>query len=89
MTNETNYYKELSLFNNIKDPGHKAWNRLITIANLKEDGRERDAAGYLDKLNPADKASLGLILQKIRMTSYEQVRREINKGLDIEATNHS
>lgn len=81
--NSTNYYKELSLFNNIKDSGHRAWNRLITISNLKEDGRSHDASNYLDKLNDADKASIALMLMKIKKVGYEQVRREINKGLEV------
>lgn len=86
--NSERYYKELSLFNHIANPSHRAWNRLTTISNLKEDGRGRDAANYLDKLDETDKAGVALMLLAIKNKGLETVRAELNRGLD-EVINHS
>ena len=75
-----NIYKDVSLFNDIEDVGHRAWNRLNIITNLKEDGRAHDAASYLDKLSDPDKFSIGLLLMAIKKKGLETVKRELNKG---------
>lgn len=84
MANEENYYKELPLFNNVEDTGHKAWNRLNIINNLKTADRQRDAAAYLDKLCKEDKMAIGLLLMAIKKKGLDTVRRELNRGLDNE-----
>ena len=76
-----NSYKDVSLFNDIGDVGHKAWNRLNVITNLKEDGRGVDAAAYLDKLTDVDKASIALLLMAIKKKGLDVVRRELNKDI--------
>ena len=81
MANEQNYYKELSLFNNISDPGHRAWNRLITVSNLREDGRELDAKGYIEKLSELDQVSMSLLAQAIKKKGLETVRAELNRSI--------
>ena len=76
-----NSYKDVSLFNDIGDVGHKAWNRLNVVNNLKEDGRGVDAAAYLDKLTDVDKASIALLLMAIKKKGLDVVRRELNKDI--------
>ncbi len=89
MANEQNYYKELSLFNNIKSPGHRAWNRLMTVNNLKEQGRDRDATGYLEKLGE-EQIVVAMLVQAIKKKGLETVRAELNRGIETnEAINHS
>lgn len=83
MSNANDYYKELSLFNDIKNNSHRAWNRLTTISNLKEKGRTRDAAAYLDKLDDVGRAGVGLMLLAIKNKGIETVRAELNRGLDM------
>jgi sensor histidine kinase regulating citrate/malate metabolism len=75
-----NLYKDVSLFNDIENVGHKAWNRLNVITNLKEDGRGHDAAAYLDKLSEPDKMSIGLLIMAIKKKGIETVKCELNKG---------
>ena len=75
-----NIYKDVSLFNDIEDAGHKAWNRLNIITNLKEDGRAHDASSYLNKLSDTDKFAIGLLLMAIKKKGLETVKRELNKG---------
>ena len=81
MANEQNYYKELSLFNNIKSPGHRAWNRLMTVTNLKDQGRDRDATGYLEKLGE-EQIVVAMLVQAIKKKGLETVRAELNRGLE-------
>ncbi len=80
--NTNNSYKELSLFNNIKNNSHRAWNRLLTISNLKEKGRTRDAANYLDKLDETGRAGVGLMLLAIKNKGLETVKAELNRGIE-------
>ena len=75
-----NMFKDVSLFNEIKDAGHKAWNRLNVITNLKDDGRAHDAQAYLAKLSEADKMGIGLLVMAIKNKGLETVKRELNKG---------
>ena len=82
MSNSNNYYKELSLFNNIKNNSHRAWNRLLTISNLKEKGRTRDAANYLDKLDEVGRTGVGLLLLAIQNKGIETVKAELNRSIE-------
>ena len=79
--NSKNYYKELTLFNDIENSSHKAWNRLNLIANLKEAGRGNDASNYLDKLSDTDKASIALMLLAIQKKGLEEVKKELNRSI--------
>tara|TARA_R110002020_G_scaffold475491_1_gene710612 strand:+ start:45 stop:293 length:249 start_codon:yes stop_codon:yes gene_type:complete len=81
MSNTDNYYKELSLFNDIINNSHRAWNRLTTISNLKDKGRARDAAAYLDKLDETGRAGVGLLLLAIKKKGLETVKRELNRSI--------
>ena len=76
-----NIYKDVSLFNDIEDVGHKAWNRLNVITNLRGDGRPHDAQAYLSKLSNADKLSIGLLVLAIKKKGLETVRSELNRSV--------
>lgn len=82
--NSETHYKELSLFNDIKNPGHRAWNRLITVTNLKEDGREEDAKGYIDKLSSVDQAAMALVAMKANKLGLDTVKAELNRSITTE-----
>ncbi len=82
MGNTNNYYKELSLFNNIKNNSHRAWNRLLTISNLKEKGRTRDAANYLNKLDEVGRTGVGLLILAIQNKGLETVKAELNRNIE-------
>lgn len=84
MSNNETHYKELPLFNDITDSGHRAWNRLNIITNLKEDGRPHDAAKYLEKLNKADQLAVGLLLIAIKKKGIEKVKAELNRSIPSE-----
>lgn len=84
--NSETHYKELSLFTNIKSPGHRAWNRLMTVANLKDQDRANDAVGYIEKLPDVDQAAMALMAQKIAKKGLETVRAELNRGLETDET---
>lgn len=86
MSNNDNYYKELSLFNEIKNVSQRAWNRLLTITNLSDQGRGRDAKGYLDKLDNSGRAAIGLLVLAIRKKGLETVRAELNRGVEDSET---
>ena len=77
MSNEKNYYKELTLFNDIANPTHRAWNR----RNLRNDGRGRDAKGYLDKLSQEGRAAIGLLVLAIQKKGLDTVKAEINRSI--------
>jgi hypothetical protein len=79
--NTNNYYKELTLFNDIENASHRAWNRLTTISNLKDKGRTRDAAAYLDKLDETGRAGVGLMLLAIKNKGLDTVKAELNRGI--------
>ncbi len=81
MSNEKNYYKELTLFNDIANPTHRAWNRLNIISNLRNDGRGRDAVGYLDKLSKEGRAAIGLLVLAINKKGLDTVKAEINRSI--------
>lgn len=82
MSNSENYYKELSLFNNIENPSHKAWNRLLTVTNLRDQGRTNDAKNYLDKIDKSGQAAIGLLVLAIQKKGLDTVRAEINRGIE-------
>lgn len=82
MSNSDNYYKEFPLFNDIKDTGHKAWNRLNIINNLKSADRKHDAANYLDKLSKEDKLAIGLLLMAIKKKGLDKVKAELNRNIE-------
>ncbi len=82
MSNTNNYYKELSLFNNIKNNSHRAWNRLLTISNLKEKGRTRDAANYLNKLDEVGRTGVGLLILAIQNKGLETVKAELSRNIE-------
>ena len=82
MNNSETHYKELSLFNNITNVSHKAWNRLLTVTNLQDQGRERDAKNYLDKLDKEGKAAIGLLVLAIKKKGLDTVRAEINRNIE-------
>ncbi len=82
MSNTNNYYKELNLFNNIKINSHRAWNRLLTISNLKEKGRTRDAANYLDKLDEVGRTGVGLLILAIQNKGLETVKAELSRNIE-------
>ncbi len=82
MSNDSNFYKELSLFNNIKNNSHRAWNRLLTISNLKEKGRTRDAANYLNKLDEVGRTGVGLLILAIQNKGLETVKAELNRNIE-------
>ena len=85
MTNNSEkYYKGYSLFNHINNISHRAWNRLVTINNLKTTGRLRDASNYLEKLSSSDRLAVGLMLLDIKRRGVEVVKAELNRGLEIE-----
>lgn len=84
--NSETHYKELSLYNDIENIGHRAWNRLNIINNLKSAGRPQDAANYLNKLKETDKMSIGLLLMAIKKKGLETVKKELNKDIDIDGT---
>lgn len=81
--NSETHYKELSLYNDIENIAHRAWNRLQTINNLNSAERPRDAAKYLDKLEEADKMSIALLLMAIKKKGLETVRKELNKEIVV------
>lgn len=87
MSNHENFYKELTLFNDVANPTHRAWNRLNIINNLKSAGRTNDAKNYLDKLSKEGKTAVGLLLLAIKKKGIDTVRAEINRGLS-ETTNN-
>jgi sensor histidine kinase regulating citrate/malate metabolism len=85
MSNSESMYKELSLFNNISNVSHRAWNRLITISNLKDQGRINDAKNYIEKIDETGQAAMGLLALAIQKKGLETVRAEINRNLEVEA----
>lgn len=83
-------YKEHSLFNNIKNPSHKAWNRLLTVTNLHDQGRNNDAKNYIEKLDKEGQAAMGLLALAIKKKGLETVRAELNRSIvEDETTNNS
>lgn len=88
--NSENYYKEHSLFNNISNVSHRAWNRLMTVTNLHDQGRNGEARGYLDKLDSEGRASIGLLVLAIKKKGLEKVKAELNRSIvEDETTNNS
>ena len=85
MSNSESMYKELSLFNDINNPSHKAWNRLMTVTNLKEQGRNNDASNYLEKLDESGKAAIAVLLLAIKKKGLDTVKAEVNRGIAVES----
>jgi len=83
MTDNTErYYKELSLFNHIENASHRAWNRLTTISNLKDNGRPQDAVCYMEKLDEPGRVGVGLMLMAIKNKGLDTVKAELNRGIE-------
>lgn len=80
--NSSTHYKELSLFNNITNASHRAWNRLTTISNLKDKGRQQDAIAYMEKLDETGRIGVGLMLMAIRNKGLDTVKAELNRGIE-------
>ena len=88
--NSENYYKEHSLFNNISNVSHRAWNRLMTVTNLHDQGRGNDAKNYIEKLDKEGQASMGLLALAIKKKGLDTVRAELNRSIvEDETTNNS
>ena len=82
--NSETHYKEFSLFNNINNVSHRAWNRLLTVTNLHDQGRNNDARSYIEKLDKEGQASMGLLALAIKKKGLETVKAELNRSIETE-----
>lgn len=72
-----NDYRGYNLFKDVSNPTLRAWNRLNTIFNIKEEHGNAVAVGYSKQLSKEDNASIFLMANYVTAKGYENVRREI------------
>lgn len=76
MTNEVKGY---SLFNDIKNPAIRTWNRCAVMFNINSDHGQELAAEYASKLDNASMLQMKAMYKYIEVKGYENVRSEINR----------
>lgn len=80
-TNNTIYPGEFtgySLFNEVRNPTLRAWNRLNAIFNMKELIKNNAmAVNYMKKFNHKDQVAIAVLAAQITKNGYENTRREI------------
>ena len=78
--NEFNVYP---LFNDVKNPTLRTWNRLNIIYNMKKLVGNAVSQKYTGKFKHDDLARIMKLSKHIETNGYEQTRRDIMKGLMI------
>lgn len=76
-----NNYKGYSMFNEVVNPVIKAWNRLNTIYNIKEQHGSVLARRYAEQLSKPDLTSVYLLIASVDAKGYEQTRRDIYRDV--------
>jgi len=72
-----NNFKGYSSFTEVKNPVLRAWNRLNTIYNMKEQGGNGLALRYAKQFNKAETLQIYVMGLEVKNKGYENVRREI------------
>lgn len=81
-------YKGYPVFDDIKDPGMRTWNRVSTAYNLYEDKGEEDFVGYIEQFSKNNQQMIKLTFEYlVRMREkmgadkgYEFVKKELCKN---------
>ena len=73
-------YKGYSTFSEIKEPILKAWNRLNTIYNMKEQGGNAMSVKYAEQFNKFERVQILVLALAVGKDGYENVRRTIMRG---------
>ena len=66
-----------SLFNDVEDEQMRAFNRCVTMVNLKEEGSEALSKEYFTLITPADHVSMVLMAGYIKAKGFEETLKEI------------
>ena len=77
MNKRPNDFKGYSFFDEIKNPIVKAWNRLNTIYNMKEQGGNTLATKYADMFDKFERIQIMTLAMAVQRDGYEQTRRTI------------
>lgn len=77
LTNKNNDYRGYSLFKDVKNPVIRAWNRLNTIYNIKEQHGSVLARRYAEQLGKSELISVYLLIASVDSKGYEQTRRDV------------
>lgn len=72
-----NEFKGYSTFDEIQNPIVKAWNRLNTIYNMKEQGGNAIALKYAAKFDKFERIQILTLSLAVAKDGYENVRRMI------------
>lgn len=70
-------FKGYSFFDEIKSPIVKAWNRLNTIYNMKEQGGNGLAIKYSELFDKFERIQILTLAVAVERDGYENVRRTI------------
>lgn len=70
-------FKGYSTFDEVKSPTLRAWNRLSTIYNMKEQGGNSLALRYAKKFDQASRLQIFILGLEVKEKGFENVRREI------------
>lgn len=70
-------FKGYSFFDEINNPVIKAWNRLNTIYNMKEQGGNAIATKYAASFDKFEMVQIATLAMAIERDGYENVRRSI------------
>lgn len=74
-----NEYRGYNLFNDVGSSAIRAWNRLNTLFNIKEEHGNAIAVGYAQQLSKEDNATILMLANYVTAKGYETTRREIFK----------
>ncbi len=70
-------FKGYSFFDEINSPIVKAWNRLNTIYNMKEQGGSTIATKYAESFDRFERVQIMTLALAVGRDGYENVRRSI------------
>ena len=71
-------------FNKIKDPGLKAWNRLVNYLNLLSAHKTKEEAkDYLRQFTKEDNDQIRNVLKQIEERGHVEARRTIIEGAGL------
>jgi len=79
MSDRPTDFNGYSLFDEVKDPVLKAWNRLNTIYNMKEQGGNVMAVKYSELFDKFERIQILVMSVAVQKDGYENTRRTIFK----------
>lgn len=75
-----NEYLGYPLFNKVRKPNLRTFNRVNTFLNIKDRHGSVPANRYLQKIDREGQIDIYKMMKQVNEIGFEQVRRDLNRG---------